>query len=162
MLCALARIGAAARPNCPLAADCPLSSCSNSNGSDGFAPVALPQGNHQCVERAMHQNCPICFEFLFESVDPTTVLKCGHTIHTQCVRVSTGWGRGARRTGGAHHSQYALRASGQQHELAADHPRSRYTWQPARLPTSLSAASIDPEAQERPFHPRPAGAGGQP
>jgi RING finger/CHY zinc finger protein 1 len=46
------------------------------------------QGNHQCVERAMHQNCPICFEFLFESVDPTTVLRCGHTIHTQCVRVS--------------------------------------------------------------------------
>lgn len=36
----------------------------------------------------MHQNCPICFEFLFESVDPTTVLRCGHTIHTQCVRVS--------------------------------------------------------------------------
>ena len=46
------------------------------------------KGNHQCVERAMHQNCPICFEFLFESVDPTTVLRCGHTIHTQCVRVS--------------------------------------------------------------------------
>ncbi|KAL4856014.1 E3 ubiquitin-protein ligase [Chlorella vulgaris] len=44
------------------------------------------KGNHQCVERAMHQNCPICFEFLFESVDPTTVLRCGHTIHTQCVR----------------------------------------------------------------------------
>lgn len=50
-----------------------------------FTPA--PQGNHQCVERAMHQNCPICFEFLFESVDPTTVLRCGHTIHTQCVRV---------------------------------------------------------------------------
>ncbi|EFN57272.1 hypothetical protein CHLNCDRAFT_21534, partial [Chlorella variabilis] len=45
------------------------------------------KGNHQCVERAMHQNCPICFEFLFESVDPTTVLRCGHTIHTQCVRL---------------------------------------------------------------------------
>ncbi|KAL4441825.1 hypothetical protein ABPG77_003741 [Micractinium sp. CCAP 211/92] len=44
------------------------------------------KNNHQCVERAMHQNCPICFEFLFESVDPTTVLRCGHTIHTQCVR----------------------------------------------------------------------------
>jgi hypothetical protein len=36
----------------------------------------------------MHQNCPVCFEFLFESVDPTTVLRCGHTIHSQCLRVS--------------------------------------------------------------------------
>ena len=34
----------------------------------------------------MHQNCPVCFEFLFESVDPTTVLRCGHTIHSQCLR----------------------------------------------------------------------------
>eukprot|EP00887_Chlorella_sp_A99_P003656 scaffold7.g3656.t1 len=52
------------------------------------------QGNHKCVERAMHQNCPVCFEFLFESVDPTTVLACGHTIHTQCLKA-----RGRRREG---------------------------------------------------------------
>ena len=59
-------------------------------------PFYHPQGNHQCVERAMHQNCPICFEFLFESVDPTTVLRCGHTIHTGCLRVSGGrWRRRA-------------------------------------------------------------------
>lgn len=44
------------------------------------------RNNHKCVERAMHQNCPVCFEFLFESTDPTTVLKCGHTIHTQCLK----------------------------------------------------------------------------
>lgn len=50
----------------------------------------------------MHQNCPICFEFLFESVDPTTVLRCGHTIHTQCVRVrAQGWERAAAGAGAA-------------------------------------------------------------
>ena len=27
------------------------------------------QGNHKCIEQAMHQNCHVCFEFLFESVE---------------------------------------------------------------------------------------------
>lgn len=53
----------------------------------GSCYAANLRGNHVCVERAMHQNCPVCFEFLFESVDPTTVLRCGHTIHSQCLRV---------------------------------------------------------------------------
>jgi RING finger and CHY zinc finger domain-containing protein 1 len=54
----------------------------------GSCYAANLRNNHVCVERAMHQNCPVCFEFLFESVDPTTVLRCGHTIHTECLRVS--------------------------------------------------------------------------
>lgn len=54
----------------------------------GGLPACFSQNNHVCVERAMHQNCPVCFEFLFESVDPTTVLRCGHTIHSQCLSVS--------------------------------------------------------------------------
>lgn len=44
--------------------------------------------NHKCVERAMHQNCPVCFEYLFDSTEPTTVLQCGHTIHASCLVVS--------------------------------------------------------------------------
>ena len=51
----------------------------------GSCYAANLRNNHVCVERAMHQNCPVCFEFLFESVDPTTVLRCGHTIHSQCL-----------------------------------------------------------------------------
>jgi len=43
------------------------------------------QGKHICVERALHQNCPVCFEYQFESVEPNTVLKCGHTIHAKCL-----------------------------------------------------------------------------
>ncbi|XP_024525992.1 E3 ubiquitin-protein ligase MIEL1-like [Selaginella moellendorffii] len=45
--------------------------------------VAL-QGKHVCVERAMHHNCPVCFEFLFDSVKQITVLQCGHTMHADC------------------------------------------------------------------------------
>ena len=44
------------------------------------------QGNHVCVENSMRQNCPVCFEYLFDSVRPTAVLPCGHTIHSDCLR----------------------------------------------------------------------------
>lgn len=42
--------------------------------------------SHVCVERAMHHNCPICFEYLFDTPRDTTVLRCGHTIHLDCVK----------------------------------------------------------------------------
>ncbi|CAI0469409.1 unnamed protein product [Linum tenue] len=41
--------------------------------------------SHNCVERAMHHNCPVCFEFLFETTKDITVLRCGHTIHLECL-----------------------------------------------------------------------------
>ncbi|KAJ0966650.1 hypothetical protein J5N97_023567 [Dioscorea zingiberensis] len=44
------------------------------------------KGSHQCVERAMHHNCPICFEYLFDSVRDVSVLQCGHTIHLACLK----------------------------------------------------------------------------
>lgn len=37
--------------------------------------------SHVCVQNAMHGACPVCFEYLFDSVRPITVLLCGHTIH---------------------------------------------------------------------------------
>ncbi|XP_022749570.1 probable E3 ubiquitin-protein ligase RZFP34 isoform X2 [Durio zibethinus] len=46
----------------------------------------LPKNSHPCVEGAMHHDCPICFEFLFESRYDVTVLPCGHTIHTDCLK----------------------------------------------------------------------------
>ena len=33
--------------------------------------------------------CPICFEYLFDSVQPTAVLPCGHTIHSHCLAQMT-------------------------------------------------------------------------
>ena len=43
------------------------------------------RGNHRCVENSMHQDCPVCREFLFESVRAVAVLRCGHTIHQACL-----------------------------------------------------------------------------
>uniref|UniRef100_A0A0E0BTN9 CHY-type domain-containing protein n=1 Tax=Oryza glumipatula TaxID=40148 RepID=A0A0E0BTN9_9ORYZ len=45
--------------------------------------VAL-RDNHQCVENSMRQNCPICYEYLFDSLKGTRVLDCGHTMHMEC------------------------------------------------------------------------------
>lgn len=39
------------------------------------------QDSHVCVTNSMHQNCPVCFEYLFDSIRPIAVLACGHTIH---------------------------------------------------------------------------------
>merc|ERR1712232_98294 len=41
--------------------------------------------NHKCVERSMHSNCPVCLEYLFDSRNSASVLKCGHTIHSNCL-----------------------------------------------------------------------------
>ncbi|KAK8515537.1 hypothetical protein V6N13_139487 [Hibiscus sabdariffa] len=46
----------------------------------------LLKNSHPCVEGAMHHDCPVCFEFLFESRQDVTVLPCGHTIHTNCLK----------------------------------------------------------------------------
>ncbi|KAJ6904570.1 RING finger and CHY zinc finger domain-containing protein 1 isoform X1 [Populus alba x Populus x berolinensis] len=46
----------------------------------------LMKDAHRCVERAMHHNCPVCFEFLFDTMRDITVLPCGHTIHLECLK----------------------------------------------------------------------------
>ncbi|KOM41920.1 hypothetical protein LR48_Vigan04g211800 [Vigna angularis] len=43
------------------------------------------KNSHPCVEGAMHHDCPVCFEYLFESVNDVLVLPCGHTIHKSCL-----------------------------------------------------------------------------
>ncbi|GMH32753.1 hypothetical protein BSKO_00587 [Bryopsis sp. KO-2023] len=40
---------------------------------------------HVCVVNSMHQNCPVCCEYLFDSTQNISVLHCGHTIHTECL-----------------------------------------------------------------------------
>ncbi|KAK9827252.1 hypothetical protein WJX81_003160 [Elliptochloris bilobata] len=52
----------------------------------GCCYAATLEGNHVCVENSMRQNCPVCFEYLFDSVRPTAVLPCGHTIHSDCLK----------------------------------------------------------------------------
>ncbi|KAF7119995.1 hypothetical protein RHSIM_Rhsim13G0016300 [Rhododendron simsii] len=40
--------------------------------------------NHLCVENSMKNHCPICYEYLFDSVQSTRIMRCGHTMHTNC------------------------------------------------------------------------------
>ncbi|KAM7263017.1 hypothetical protein ACFE04_000700 [Oxalis oulophora] len=61
----------------------------------GCCYSTLLKDSHKCVERAMHHNCPICFEYLFDTTKDITVLHCGHTIHLECVKAME------------HHFQYA-------------------------------------------------------
>ncbi|WCJ21408.1 zinc finger (C3HC4-type RING finger) family protein [Euphorbia peplus] len=42
--------------------------------------------NHSCVENSMKNNCPVCYEYLFDSVKHAIVMKCGHTMHNDCFR----------------------------------------------------------------------------
>ncbi|KAE9591404.1 putative aminoacyltransferase, E1 ubiquitin-activating enzyme [Lupinus albus] len=32
----------------------------------------------------MRHHCPICYEYLFDSMKDTSVMKCGHTMHLEC------------------------------------------------------------------------------
>ncbi|KAJ9558866.1 hypothetical protein OSB04_013480 [Centaurea solstitialis] len=41
---------------------------------------------HVCVERAMHHDCPVCSEFLFDTLKDLTMLPCGHTMHLDCLK----------------------------------------------------------------------------
>lgn len=42
--------------------------------------------NHLCVENSMQNHCPICYEYLFDSLKQTQVMKCGHTMHIDCFQ----------------------------------------------------------------------------
>ncbi|ERN16907.1 hypothetical protein AMTRI_Chr02g264560 [Amborella trichopoda] len=43
------------------------------------------RNNHVCVENSMRHHCSVCYEYLFDSLKDTTVLKCGHTMHFECL-----------------------------------------------------------------------------
>ena len=42
------------------------------------------KNTHKCIDGS-EQNCPLCFDNLFESTKPFTKLKCGHIIHCDCL-----------------------------------------------------------------------------
>ncbi|KAK1315674.1 hypothetical protein QJS10_CPA05g00510 [Acorus calamus] len=44
------------------------------------------RNKHVCVENSMRHHCPICYEYLFDSLKATEVLNCGHTMHSECFR----------------------------------------------------------------------------
>ncbi|KAH7681860.1 Zn-finger protein [Dioscorea alata] len=40
--------------------------------------------SNPCIEWALLHDCPVCFEYLFESINDVSVLPCVHTIHSVC------------------------------------------------------------------------------
>ncbi|KAJ1993266.1 hypothetical protein H4R33_000724 [Dimargaris cristalligena] len=42
-------------------------------------------GEHKCRENSVEVDCPICGEFLQTSRQPITIMRCGHTIHLDCL-----------------------------------------------------------------------------
>ncbi|KAH9615766.1 hypothetical protein KSS87_008703 [Heliosperma pusillum] len=48
-------------------------------------PMAM-KGTHRCLEKAMHHNCPVCCEYLFDTTKEVSVLLCGHTMHLECAK----------------------------------------------------------------------------
>ena len=43
------------------------------------------RNNHVCIPNSMQRDCPICYEYLFDSLEAPQVLRCGHTIHRKCL-----------------------------------------------------------------------------
>jgi len=52
----------------------------------GCCYSTILKNGHSCVEKAMHHDCPICFEYLFDSRNDVSVLPCGHTLHKHCFK----------------------------------------------------------------------------
>lgn len=58
--------------------------CMNCN-----ACVSLQHGKHECSERGMDSECPVCKEFLADSETPVKELPCGHLMHATCFATYT-------------------------------------------------------------------------
>lgn len=44
---------------------------------------------HKCIEKAAHDNCPVCLENLHSSRIPSHIPACGHLLHTSCYEELT-------------------------------------------------------------------------
>jgi zinc finger-like protein len=53
------------------------------------ACVSLQHGKHECSERGMDSECPVCKEFLADSETPVKELPCGHLMHAGCFATYT-------------------------------------------------------------------------
>ena len=45
------------------------------------------RNEHKCIENSMRRQCPVCLDYLFDSVKPISVLvRCGHAMHEACLQ----------------------------------------------------------------------------
>ncbi|KAI1447560.1 zf-CHY-domain-containing protein [Annulohypoxylon stygium] len=72
--------------------DCGICRIGRGIGKDFFhcktccACIAIGQENdHKCIERSTDCDCPICGDYMFTSPKAVCFMKCGHSIHRQCL-----------------------------------------------------------------------------
>ena len=46
-------------------------------------PLSI-KDSHKCLNESLKVNCPVCLEYLMDSTKPAKILKCGHSIHSDC------------------------------------------------------------------------------
>ncbi|KAI5862386.1 zf-CHY-domain-containing protein [Durotheca rogersii] len=71
--------------------DCGICRIGRGLGKDFFhcktccACIAISQKDHKCIERSTDCDCPICGDYMFTSPKAVCFMKCGHSIHRQCL-----------------------------------------------------------------------------
>ncbi|KAI1083791.1 zf-CHY-domain-containing protein [Whalleya microplaca] len=72
--------------------DCGICRIGRGLGKDFFhcktccACIAIgKEKDHKCIERSTDCDCPICGEYMFTSPKALCFMKCGHSIHRQCL-----------------------------------------------------------------------------
>jgi RING finger/CHY zinc finger protein 1 len=46
-------------------------------------PLSM-RGAHKCIQESLRVDCPVCLEFLHNSLRTASILPCGHALHTDC------------------------------------------------------------------------------
>lgn len=58
------------------------------NGCSSCVPIDAKE-SHPCRERSLDANCPICAHYLATSTEPVVFMRCGHTMHVDCLTQHT-------------------------------------------------------------------------
>ncbi|KAJ7943135.1 putative Zinc finger protein [Quillaja saponaria] len=78
--------------HCPF---CNLCRLGNGLGTDFFhcmkcnCCLSMKLVDHECREKGLETNCPICCDFLFTSSEIVRALPCGHFMHSACFQAYT-------------------------------------------------------------------------
>ncbi|KAI0541647.1 hypothetical protein GGR58DRAFT_410425 [Xylaria digitata] len=77
---------------CYHCSDCGICRIGNGIGKDFYhckkccACISIAtQLDHKCIERSIDCDCPICGDYMFTSPKPVCFMKCGHSIHRDCL-----------------------------------------------------------------------------
>lgn len=54
------------------------------DGCGSCVPIDA-KDSHPCRDRSLDANCPICTHYLRTSTEPVVFMRCGHTMHVECL-----------------------------------------------------------------------------